>query len=147
MTHGSEWDMEIWRPEVKNVTRGSSYFHVPRTTVCHMFCRMTKMAAWEFCLQDGGVSESFTHNMAACENCLQDMAAMQNKQNVRKNNVEYVLRLQCRIYLVNVTWPSDSSMSDVRHWTVWRSTVTRWTFDNAQRHVTEFRPISEAARS
>jgi len=23
---------------------------------------MTKMAVWEFCLQDGGVSESFTHN-------------------------------------------------------------------------------------
>jgi len=39
-------------PEVENVTRGcslsltfstegSSYFHVPRMTVCHMFCRMT----------------------------------------------------------------------------------------------------------
>ena len=38
-------------------------------------------------------------------------------------------------------------MSDVRHWTVWRSTVTRWTFDNAQRHVRALRPISEAARS
>jgi len=33
---------------------------------------MTKMAAWEFCLQDGGVSEGFTHKMAAWENCLQD---------------------------------------------------------------------------
>jgi len=22
MTHGNEWDMEIWRPEVENVTRG-----------------------------------------------------------------------------------------------------------------------------
>jgi len=75
------------------------------------------------------------------------MAAMQNKQNENKNNVEYVLRLQCRIYLLNVTRPSDSSMSDVRHWTVWRSTVTRWTFENAQRHVTAIRPISEAARS
>ena len=30
MTHGSEWDMEIWRPEVENVTRGR-----PWTTVCH----------------------------------------------------------------------------------------------------------------
>ena len=28
-----------------------------------------------------------------------------------------------------------------------RSTVTRWSFDNAQRHVTAFRPISEAADS
>jgi len=37
MTHGSEWDMEIWRPEVENVRRGR-----PWTTVCHMFCRMTK---------------------------------------------------------------------------------------------------------
>ena len=130
----------------------------------------TKMAMWEFCLQDGGVSESFTHKMAVWEifykmatfltvlptiwwhgsfaykmaaflRIAYKMATMQNKQSVNKNNVEYVLRLQCRIYLVNVTWPSDSSMSDVRHWTVWRSTVTRWTFDNAQRHVTVFRPI------
>jgi len=30
------------------------------------------MAACEFCLQDGGVSEGFTHKMAAWENCLQD---------------------------------------------------------------------------
>jgi len=30
------------------------------------------MAAWEFCLQDGGVSESFSHKMAAWEICLQD---------------------------------------------------------------------------
>jgi len=22
MTHGNEWDMEIWQPEVENVTRG-----------------------------------------------------------------------------------------------------------------------------
>ena len=28
-----------------------------------------------------------------------------------------------------------------------RSTVTRWSFDNDQRHVTAFRPISEAAHS
>jgi len=100
------------------------------------------MAACEFCLQDGGVSESFTHKMAAWENCLQD-----GGNATKKNNVEYVLRLQCRIYLVNVTWPTDSSMFDVRHWTVWRSTVMRWTFDNARRHVTAFRPVSEAARS
>ena len=102
----------------------------------------------EFCLQDAGVSGGFTHKMAAWKNCLQDGGnAKQTKR--KQNNVEYVLllRLQCRIYLVNVTWPSDSSMSDVRHWTVWRSTMTRWTFDNAGRQVTAFRPISEAARS
>ena len=28
--------------------------------------------SWEFCLQDGGVSEGFTHAMVACEFCLQD---------------------------------------------------------------------------
>jgi len=90
------------------------------------------MAMWEFCLQDGGVSESFTHKMAVWEifykmaafltvlptiwwhgsfaykmaaflRIAYKMAAMQNKQSVNKNNVEYVLRLQCRIYLVNVT--------------------------------------------
>ena len=70
-----------------------------------------KMASWEFSIQDGGVSEGFTHKMAAWEICLQDvgntaflsfthkMAAMQNKQNVNKNNVEYILRL----HLVKVT--------------------------------------------
>jgi len=52
MTHGSEWNMEIRRPEVENVARGRSpsvtfstegrhNFHVPRTTVCHTFCRIT----------------------------------------------------------------------------------------------------------
>jgi len=28
--------------------------------------------SWEFCLQDGGVSEGFTHKMAAWEFWLQD---------------------------------------------------------------------------
>jgi len=28
------------QPECGIFNRGSSYFHVPRTTVCHMFCRM-----------------------------------------------------------------------------------------------------------
>ena len=46
-------------PQVTN--EGRDNFHVSRTTVCHMFCRMTKMAAWELCLQDGGISEGFTH--------------------------------------------------------------------------------------
>ena len=60
------------------------------------------------------------------------------QKNVNKNNVEYILRL----YLVNVTWrhPGDIIMSP-------RVTVKRWTYDNAQRHVTAFRPISEAAHS
>ena len=104
MTHGSEWDMEIWRPEVANVTRG----HIPRTTVCHMFCRM--MAAFLRVLPT-----RWRRGRIACK-----MAAMQNKQNVNKNNVEYVLRLQCRIYLVNVTWPSDTELSDGRYGRPWR---------------------------
>jgi len=58
--------------------------------------------------------------------------------NINKNNVEYILRL----HLVNVTWrhPGDMIMSP-------RLTVKRWTYDNAQRHVTAFRPNSEAAHS
>jgi len=64
MTRGSEWDVEIRRPPaVENATRGRAA-QVPRTTVRHMFCCMTK-----------------------------------NKQNVNKNNAEYILRL----HLVNVT--------------------------------------------
>jgi len=31
-----------------------------------------KMAAWEICLQDVGVSEGFTYKMAAWEICVQD---------------------------------------------------------------------------
>ena len=63
----------------------------------------------------------------------------QNEQtqtkNVNKNDAEYILRL----HLVNVTWPP--------HYNVTRVTVKLWTYDNAQRHVTAFRPISEAANS
>ena len=54
-----------------------------------------KMAVWEFCLQDGGISESFAHKMAAWEICLQDCGISEN--------LEYILRLQCRIYLLNAT--------------------------------------------
>jgi len=47
MTHSRSWDMEIGRPKVENITRGcspsvtfsisgSSYFHVPLTTVRHL---------------------------------------------------------------------------------------------------------------
>ena len=59
------------------------------------------MAAWEFCPQDGCVSEGFTHKMAAWEICLQDGSNAAflrvypqdggDKQNVNKNNVEYIL--------------------------------------------------------
>ena len=141
MTHGSEWDMEIWRPEVENVTRGRN-----PTNDC-----VSYVLSYD---QDGGVGVFPTRWWRFClptrwwhGRIAYKMAAIQNKQNVNKNNVEYVLCLQCRIYLVNVMWPPDSSMSDVRHWTVWRSTVTWWTFDSAQRHMMAFWPISEAARS
>ena len=73
--------------------------------------------SWEFCLQDGGVSEGFTHAMVACEFCLQDgsifesfthkMAAWEFclQDGGVSESLEYILRLQWRIYLVNVTWP------------------------------------------
>ena len=38
-------------------------------------------------------------------------------------------------------------MTNVGHYNDPWSTVKQRTFDNAQRHVTTFRPISEAARS
>ena len=53
MAHGSEWD----DPRLKMSHEGV------RTTVCHMFCRMTKMAAWEICLQDGGNATNPTQTM------------------------------------------------------------------------------------
>jgi len=52
-----------------------------------------KMAAGKFCLQDGGVSEGFTHKMAAWEFCLQDGSISDSLEYI------HVLRLQCRIYL------------------------------------------------
>jgi len=44
MMQGSEWTLKYDEPKVENVhifNRGSSYFDVVRTTVLHMFCRMT----------------------------------------------------------------------------------------------------------
>jgi len=73
------------------------------------------MAAWEFCLQDGGVSEGFTHKTVACEFCLQDVGVSESfthklaaweicpQDGGVSGNVEYILRLQSRIHLVNVT--------------------------------------------
>jgi len=78
-----------------------------------------------------------------------------NKENVNQNYVEYILRLHfvkvtwCHLgWHYNVTWVTlqchlgDITMS-------LRVTVKRWTYhtyDNAQRHVTAFWPISEAAQ-
>jgi len=39
---------------------GTWKYDDPRLKMSH-----SGAAAWEFCLQDGGVSESFTHKMAA----------------------------------------------------------------------------------
>ena len=60
----------------RTVVSGAWKYDDPRLK-CHtraheVFCRLTKMVTWEFFLQDGGVSEGFTHKMAACEFCLQD---------------------------------------------------------------------------
>jgi len=45
-----------------------------------------KTTAWEFCLQYGGVSEDFAHKMAAWEFCLQDGGVSES--------FKYILRLQ-----------------------------------------------------
>jgi len=50
-----------------------------------------KMAACEFCLQDGGVSESFTHNMAAWEICLQNDGVSESLEYIYYvYNVEFI---------------------------------------------------------
>jgi len=44
--------------------------------------------SWEFCLQDGGVSESFTQKMAAWEFCLQDGGnAKQTKRKQKQRRI------------------------------------------------------------
>ena len=73
----------------------------------------------KFCLQGGGVSEGFTHKMAAWKFCLQDGGVSES--------LECILHLQCRIHLLNVTWPVAIIMSTGRHYNDYRSTVKRWT--------------------
>ena len=145
MTHGSEWDMEImttlgWKCYTR-LRPCVICFVVWQNNTYNILLYKTDILSWEFCLQDGGVSDSFTYKMAA----------MQNKQNVNKNNVEYILCL----HLVRVTWPLHGHLgwhyNDYRLPLVIVMTTgrppTRSAFDNAQRHVTAFRPISEAVRS
>jgi len=144
MTHSSEWDMVIWWPEVENAEgRHISVSHERLCVICFVVWPTThKMAAWELCLQDGGVSEglptrwrcgSFAYNMAAFLRVFPQDGG--NAKQIKRKQKQRRICFKFRIYL------------DVRHWTVWRSTVARWTVDNAQHHVTAFRPISEAARS
>jgi len=91
--------------------------------------------------QDGGVSEGFTHKMAAWEICLQDGGVSEfysqaggvsegfTYGNVKKTKTSQkkCKQKQRRIF----TTCQDDLL----------------TVDNAQSHVTAFRPISEAARS
>jgi len=49
------------------------------------------MAAWKFCLQNGGVSGSFTHKKAAWEICLQDGGnAKQTKRKQKQRKIQPV---------------------------------------------------------
>jgi len=106
MTHGSEWDMEIWRPEVENVTLG----RVPLTT--------------------------------ACVSCVLSYDKKQTKRKQKRRRIYLTFAFSERhVTLPGVTLhchPGDIITSP-------RLTVKRWTYDNVQRHVTAFRPISETA--
>jgi len=53
--------------------------------------RQQQLAAWEFSLQDGGVSEGFTHKMAAGDICLQDGGnAKQTKRKQKQRRIYHV---------------------------------------------------------
>ena len=65
-----------------------------------------------------------------------------SKRKQKQLRIYIMSAMYCRIYPVNVTWPVVIIMT-----TGSRSTVMHWSFDNAQRHVTMFRPVSKAARS
>jgi len=126
----------------------------------HMFCRMTKMAAWELFLQDGGVSksypwdggmgnlptrwqcfselypqdggvgvlplrwgisESFTHKMAAWEICLQNVFnAKQTKRRQKQRRICITFTVYNIFSVRHVT---------VRQFNVWRQTLNCLTFD------------------
>jgi len=44
--------------------------------------------SWEFCLQDGGLSDSFTHKMAAWEICLQDGGNAKQTKRKQKQRID-----------------------------------------------------------
>ena len=47
--------------------------------------------SWEFCLEDGAVSEGFTHKMAAGDICLQDGGnAKQTKRKQKQRRIYHV---------------------------------------------------------
>ena len=70
-----------------------------------------KMAAWKICLQDGGVSEGFAYEMSVWEFCPQDGG---DKQNVNKNNVEYILRDLLSLDIFQLSRDRDSESSVIR---------------------------------
>jgi len=72
MTDGSEWDMKIWWPEVEHVTRGRSPSMTSLTEGSPISMSYDLSYDQQDFLQDSGVSESFTHKMAAWKICLQD---------------------------------------------------------------------------
>ena len=128
MTHRSEWDMEMWRPEVENVTRG----RIPRTTVSYVMLYGQLQESWIISgLQWRNVNEYHlpsknAHSPNYCSwlaVCVKYSAYFycrvtlinrfklylvktysktpkKNKLNVNWNNVEYTLHL----HLVNIPW-------------------------------------------
>ena len=79
---------------------------------CRVFDSFThKMAVWETCLQDGGVSEGFAYEMSVWEFCPQDGG---DKQNVNKNNVEYILRDLLSLDIFQLSRDRDSESSVIR---------------------------------
>ena len=161
------------QPECDIFNRGSSYFNIPRTTVSYVFLYGQLQESWiisglqwwninEYHLPSKNVhSPNYCSWLAVCVNYSANFYCKitlinrfklyliktysktpKNKQNVNKNNVEYMLCL----HLVNITWRHPGWHYNVIIMSP-RVTVKQWTYDNAQRHVTAFRPISEAAHS
>jgi len=109
MTNGSEWDMEIWQPEVENVRSqgwkchtpscdlfnlGSSYFHVPQTTVCHVLSYDQLQKSW--IISKRNAIESETRDCLSSKN-----AHSPNYCSWLAVCINYSANFYCKIPLIN----------------------------------------------
>ena len=140
MTDGSEWDMEIWRPEVEHVTRGRSPSVTSSTegrpiSMSHEVPCVICFVVWPTSDLVFGfwlIIYNF-YQQSGERSCVRSTLFGRWRCNIRRLHSNKLKR-----HLANpiVTWKCQ--MIDCRESS---------SFDNAQSHAMAFQPICEAARS
>ena len=130
MTHGSEWDMEIWRPEVENVTRGRMS-HEQLCVICFVvwLTTTTTVAKCDWVWDARSSAAKNTHSPNYCSSlaiCVNYSANFYCKIALISRFKVYLIKMstvtskrkqkQRRIYLVNVTWLVVIIMTTGRPW-------------------------------